>query len=63
MLHCDRFGHQARCAIRDHVAGGGTQDMVEAQGQRVLFTDVATVLVDDCQAIRIGILAEANGGV
>ena len=40
-----------------------TQHVIDTDGQRVLFADIAAVLIDDCQAVGVGILAESDLGV
>jgi hypothetical protein len=38
------------------------EHVIQAQGKRVLFTDVAARLVDNCQAVGVWVLAKADVG-
>jgi hypothetical protein len=62
MFGGDIIDHPAGRDIYDDRAGIGFQDMPDGQGNRAILADWRAELIDDCQAICIGILCESDIG-
>ena len=60
----DVVEHPAAGEIGDRDAAGlARQHPLGGQGERIFFADVGAVFIDDGQAVGIGVLGEADGGL
>ena len=55
-------GHSAGRTIHHDRARALRQNEIDTQGQSQFFTDITTIVIDNGQAIRVGILSETHIG-